>query len=169
MVAQSNAAGLGMVGVTGTLPVRQEQFPQGVGHIREFEGFAMAGFPVRVMEIVIVGEQAAVELTVMMNLFRWTEFAAPCLSLVMQLTLAGAAPAQGELQAVYDDQRQDQIEYQMVTPGSSRSPTSLPTNFQGTVIVNIDTLVEAGDINGTGIAIGSHTVAKVESEEGTNG
>lgn len=170
MVAQSNAAGLGMVGVTGMLPVRQEQFPQGVGHIREFEGVAMAGFPVRVMEIVIVGEQAAVELTVMMNLFRWTEFAAPCLSLVTQLTLAGAAPAQVELQAVFDEQRQDQIEYQMVTPGQQPVPlTSLPTNVQGTVIVNIGTLVETGDINGTGIAIGSHTVAKVESEEGTSG
>ena len=88
----------------------------------------------------------------------------------MQLTLAGAAPPQGELQAVFDEQRQDQIEYQMVTPGQQPVPlTSLPTNFQGTVIVNIDTLVEAGDINGTGIAIGSHTVAKVESEEGTSG
>jgi hypothetical protein len=31
--------------VTGMLPVRQEQFPQGKGHIREFEGITMMGFP----------------------------------------------------------------------------------------------------------------------------
>jgi hypothetical protein len=170
MVAQMNAAGLGMVGVTGVLPARQAQFPQGVGHIREFEGFALTGFPVRVMEIVIVGGQAAVELTVMMNLFRWTEFAAPCLSLITQLTLAGGTTAQTHLQAVVDEQRQDQVEYQMVTPGQQPVPlTALPTHVQGNVIVNIGTLVETGNINGTGIAIGSHTVAKVESQEGTNG
>ena len=164
MVAQMNAAGLGMVGVTGMLPARQAQFPQGIGHIREFEGFTVVGFPVRVMEIVIVGEQSAVELTVMMNLFRWTEFAAPCLSLITQLTLAGGTAAGAELQAVVDEQRQDQVEYQMVTPGQQPVPlTALPTTVQGNVIVNIGTLVKTGDINGTGIAIGSHTVAKVES------
>ena len=170
MVMQSNAAGLGIVSVTGMLPARQTQFPQGVGHIREFEGFTVMGFPVRVLEIVIVGEQAAVEMLVMMNLFRWTEFAAPCLSLITQLTLAGAAPPSGELQAVVDEQRADQVEIQMVTPG--RQPvalTALPTNVQGNVIVNIGTVVETGDINGTGIAIGSHTVSKVESQEGTHG
>jgi hypothetical protein len=170
MVAQSNAAGLGIVSVTGMLPVRQEQFPQGVGHIREFEGFTVMGFPVRVMEIVIAGEQAAVELLVMMNLFRWTEFAAPCLSLIAQLTLAGAAPPSGELQAVVDEQRGDQVEIQMVTPGQQPVPlTALPTNVQGNVVVNIGTVVETGDINGTGIAIGSHTVSKVETQEGTHG
>src|SRR3989442_1861773 len=85
MVMQSNAAGLGIVNVTGMLPARQTQLPQGAGHIREFEGVTVMGFPVRVLEIVIVGEQAAVEMLVMMNLFRWTEFAAPCLGLITQL------------------------------------------------------------------------------------
>jgi hypothetical protein len=163
MVAQSSAASLGMVNVTGMLPVRQAQFPQGLGHIREFEGLTMMGLPVRVMEVVIVGEQAAVELTVMMNLFRWTEFAGPCLSLITELTFAGAAPAQAQLQAVVDEERQDQVEYQLVTPGQQPVPlTALPTHVQGDVIVNIGTVVETGNINGTGIAIGSHTVAKVE-------
>jgi hypothetical protein len=165
MVAQMNAANLGMVSVTGMMPVRQEQFPQGTGHIREFEGLTMMGFPVRVMVIVIVGQQAAVELVVMMNLFRWTEFAAPCLSLVTQLTLAGTFAPQAQLQAVVDEQRDDQIEYQMVTPGRPPvSLTALPTTVHGNVIVNIGTVVETGDINGTGIAIGEHTVAKVESQ-----
>jgi hypothetical protein len=170
MVAQSNAAGLGIMSVTGMLPVRQEQCPQGTGHIREFEGITMMGFPVRVMEIVIEGPQAAVELLVMMNLYRWTEFAAPCLSLITQLTLAGAPAPQAQVQAVVDQQRQDQVEYQMVSPGRQPVPlTALPTNVGGTTIIHIDTLVETGDIHGTGIAIGSHTVSKVETQEGTHG
>ena len=170
MVMQSNAAGLGIMNVTGMMPVRQEQFPQGKGHIREFEGVTMMGFPVRVMEIVIEGGQAAVELLVMMNLYRWTEFAAPCLSLIAQLTLAGSAAPQAQVQAVVDEQRQDQIEYQMVTPGHQPVPlTALPTNVGGTTIIHVDTLVATGDINGTGIAIGSHTVSKVETQEGTHG
>jgi hypothetical protein len=170
MVMQSNAAGLGIMNVTGMMPVRQEQFPQGKGHIREFEGITMMGFPVRVMEVVIEGGQAAVELLVMMNLYRWAEFAAPCLSLIAQLTFAGSAAPQGQVQAVFDEQRQDQIEYQMVSPGQQPVPlTALPTNVGGTTIIHIDTLVETGDINGTGIAIGSHTVSKVETQEGTHG
>ena len=163
MVAQMNAANLGMVSVTGMLPVRQVQLPQGVGHIREFEGLTVMGLPVRVMEIVIVSQQAAVELVVMMNLFRWTEFAGPCLSLIAQLALAGAAPAPARLQALIDQNRRDQVEYQMVTPGQQPVPlTALPTSVQGITVINYGTIVETGNINGTGIAIGSHTVSKVE-------
>jgi hypothetical protein len=170
IVMQSNAAGLGIMSVTGMQPVRQEQFPQGTGHIREFEGWTISNFPVRVMEIVIAGPQAAVELLVMMNLFRWTEFATPCLSLIAQLTLLGSAPPQAQVQAVIDEQRQDQVEYQMVTAGGESVPlTALPTSVQGNVIVNIGTVIKTGDINGTGIAIGSHTVSKVETQEGTHG
>jgi hypothetical protein len=166
MVAQSNASGLGIMSVTGMQPVRKEQFPQGKGHIREFEGITMMGFPVRVMEVVIEGPQAAVELLVMMNLFRWTEFAAPCLSLVTQLTLAGAPSPQAQLQAVVDEQRKDQVEYQIVTQDQTVPLTALPTNVQGMTVINYGTIVETGNINGTGIAIGSHTVSKVETQEG---
>lgn len=165
MVMQSNAAGLGIMTVTGMLPVRQEQFPQGRGHIREFEGITMMNFPVRVMEVVIEGPQAAVEMLVMMNLYRWTEFAGPCLSLIAQLTLAGAAPSQAQVQAVMDEDRQDQVEYQIISPGQQPVPlTALPTSVRGVTVINYGTIVETGDINGTGIAIGSHTVAKVESQ-----
>jgi hypothetical protein len=167
MVMQSNAAGLGIMSVTGVQPVRQEQFQQGKGHIREFEGITMIGYPVRVMEIVIEGPQAAVELLVMMNLMRWTEFVTPCLSLITQLTLAGAPAPQGQVQAVVDEQRQDQVEYQIVTPGHQPVPlTALPTTVHGNVIIQVENLIETGDIHGTGIAIGSHTVSKVETTEG---
>ncbi|HEY6152047.1 MAG TPA: hypothetical protein VIW19_16150 [Gaiellaceae bacterium] len=167
MVMQQNAAGLGLMNVTGMMPVRQEQFPQGRGHIREFEGLTVMGFPVRVMEIVIEGPQAAVELCVMMNIYRWMEFAGPCLSLIAQLTLAGSAPQQAEVQAVVDEQRDDQVELRMVVAGGETVPlTALPTHYQGNIVVNIGSIVKTGDINGTGIAIGSHTVAKVETTGG---
>jgi hypothetical protein len=166
MVMQSNAAGLGIMSVTGMMPVRQEQFPQGRGHIREFEGITVMGFPVRVMEVVVEGPMAAVEVLVMMNLYRWMEFAGPCLSLIAQLTLAGAAAPHAEVQAVVDEHRTDQVELQMVMAGGETVPlTALPTSVQGNVIVNIGTVVKTGDINGTGIAIGSHTIAKVETQE----
>ena len=122
------------------------------------------GLPVRVMVIVMQGIQAAVEILLMMNLYRWAEFAAPCLSFVAQVTLAGTAPAPMQLQAVVDKQRTDQIEYQMVSPGRQPIPlTALPTNVGGTTIIHVDTLIQTGDINGTGIAIGSHTMSKVSS------
>jgi len=163
-VAQMNAAGLGIANVTGMLPARQTPLPQGVGHIREFEGFTFVGFPVRVMVIVIVGGQAAVEVVVMMNLYRWTEFAAPCLSLVAQITLAGTAPPPVQMQAMVDEQRQDQVELQLVTADGETIPlTALPTHVEGNLVVNIGTVIKTGNINGTAIAIGEHTVAKVAS------
>jgi hypothetical protein len=112
------------------------------------------------MEVVIEGPQAAVELLVLMNLLRWTEFAAPCLSLVTQLTLPGAPPPQAQLQAVVDEQRKDQVEYQIVTQDQTVPLTTLPTNVQGMTVINYGTIVETGNINGTGIASGSHTVSK---------
>lgn len=169
MVAQASAAGLGLVSITGFLPARQVALPQGVGHVLEFDALTFMGLPVRVLEIVIVGQQAAVELVIMMNLFRWTEFAAPCLSLIGRVTLAGAPPPVASVQAVVDRNRQDQVEFRMVTGDQRSVPlTALPTTVQGTTVINFGTIVETGNINGTGIAIGSHTVSKVESQEESN-
>lgn len=58
----------------------------------------------------------------------------------------------------------------MVTPGQQPvALTALPTSVQGITVINYGTIVETGNINGTGIAIGSHTVSKVESQEGAHG
>jgi hypothetical protein len=166
MIAQANAGGLGLVSITGFLPARQVALPQGVGHVLEFDGLTFMGLPVRVLEIVVVGQQASVELVVMMNLFRWAEFAGPCLSIIARLTLAGAPQTAASLQAVVDHSRQDQIEYRMVVGDERSIPlTALPTTVRGATVINYGTIVETGDINGTGIAIGSHTVSKVESQE----
>jgi hypothetical protein len=70
------------------------------------------------------------------------------------------------VQALVDEERDDPGELQMVVAGGKPVPlTALPTTVQGTVVVNSGTIIKTGDINGTGIAIGSHTVAKVETRE----
>lgn len=169
VVAWQNAAGLGLVNVTGIMPIRQVQMPQGLTHIREFEAVAMTGFPVRVMVLVIQGTQSAVEVLVMMNLYRWTEFIAPCLDLVGRLSLGGAAPAPAQIQAVVDTNRKDKIEYRLMGPDNQPIPlTALPTSVGGTTIIHVDTLIQTGNINGTGIVVGTHSAAEVRTQNATN-
>jgi hypothetical protein len=163
-IAQMNAYNLGLGQVLGIMPGRQMQMPQGLTHIREFDAVTLRGFPVRVMEMVMQGAMASVEVVVMMNLYRWTQFVAPCLDFVGRINLAGTPQAIPQLRAVMDQNRTDQIEYQFVTPGSQPvSVTSLPTNVGGTTIIHIDTLIQTRDINGTEVAIGPHSTAAVQA------
>jgi len=165
-VAWTNAINLGLANVTGMMPVRQVQMPQGLTHIREFEGVNMVGYPVRVMEIVMQGPQSSVEVLVLMNLYRWMEFAAPCLDFVGRISLGGVQQAAPQLRAVVDEKNKDQIEYQLVRPGQQPIPlTALPTNVGGTTIIHVDTLIQTGNINGTGIAVGTHSTATVKQGE----
>ena len=166
-VAFMNAANLGLVRVLAVVPVRQMQMPQGITHIREFDAVALTGLPVRVMVLVMQNIAAAVEVVVMMGLYRWTEFVAPCLDFVARINLGGVAAPVPQLQAVFDENRKEQIEYRLVSPNHEPIPlTALPTNVGGVTIIHIDTLIHTGDINGTGIAIGAHSVATVTSGKG---
>jgi hypothetical protein len=165
-VAQFNAMNLGMAGVLGVLPVRQMQMPQGLTHIREFDAVNFAGIPLRVMVLVMIGAQSAVEVLVVMNLYRWTEFVAPCLDFVGRISLGGVPQAAPQLRAVVDENHKGQIEYQLVSPNQQPIPlTALPTNVGGTTIIHVDTLIQTGDINGTGIAVGTHSTAVVKGEK----
>jgi hypothetical protein len=166
MVAQMNAANLGLSYVLGILPMRAIPMPQGQTAIREFDAMSFSGMPVRVMVLVIRGPQSAVEVVVMMNLYRWTEFVGPCLQFVGQVSLQGSLPQQPtQLQAVVDQNQKDQIEYQLVSPNHAPIPlTALPTSVGGTVIIHVDTLIQTGNINGTGIAIGAHSTATVDQD-----
>jgi hypothetical protein len=173
MVAQSSAANLGLVWVLGMLPMRQMAMPQGQTYIREFDAMNAFGFRLRVMALVMIGPQSAVEVVVMMNLFRWTAFVGPCLSFLGQIQLQGAgqpsdqqvAQQSSQLQAVVDPNHENQIEYQLVTPGHAPvALTSLPTIVGGTVIINVDNSIKTGNINGTGIALGQHSTATVTQD-----
>lgn len=165
MVAQINAVNLGLTRVLGVLPVRNEPMPQGQTSIREFDAMNFRGMPLRVMVLVMCGPQSAVEVVVMMNLYRWTEFVAPCLAFVAQISLQGVPQQPAQLKAVVDQNRTDQIEYQLVSPNHAPVPlTALPTSVGGTVIIHVDTLIQTGDINGTGIAVGTHSTAAVKQQ-----
>jgi hypothetical protein len=101
-----------------------------------------------------------------MSLYRWMDFVAPCLDFVARINLGGFPQATPQLLAVVDKSRKDQIEYQLV--GSDHAPiplTSLPTSFGGTTIIHVDTLIQTGNINGTGIAVGTHSTAAVTAEK----
>lgn len=163
-VALFNALGLGLAAVLGVAPVRQVQMPQGVTHIREFDAMNFAGIPVRVMVWVMQGTRSAVEIVVGLSLYRWMEFVAPCLDFVARIRLDGATQSAPQLRAVVDYNRKDQIEYQLMR--SNQEPialTSLPTSVGGTTIIHVDTLIQTGDINGTGIAVGTHSTAAVRT------
>ena len=168
MVAQMNAANLGMAQVLGILPLREIPLPQGQGVLREFDAKNFAGMPLRVMVLLIRGPFSAVEVVVAMNLYRWTEFVGPCLAFVGQISLQGVPRQPTQLQAVLDQNHTNQIEYQLVTPNHAPVPlTALPTMVGGTVIIHVDTLIQTGNINGTGIAIGTHSTATVTQQNAT--
>jgi hypothetical protein len=160
--AQMNFVSLGLSQMIGTQPMRQAGLPQGTAHIREFDAITVRGFPVRVMIIVIQGPQSAVEVVVMLNLFRWVEFIAACLDFVARIRLAGSPATTPQLRAVIDKNHTDQIEYQFVGRDEHTIPlTSMPTTVGGTTIISAHQVIVTGSINGTGIAIGDHTTARV--------
>lgn len=163
-VAMLNAMNLGLANVIGTLPVRQVTLPQGVTHIREFDAITIRGLPVRVMVIVIQGNQAAVEVVLMLNLYRWVEFIGACLEFVNRISLLGMPTSAASLRAVIDKKRKDQIEYQLVNPDNTKIPlTAFPTAVANVTIINVDNSIKTGDINGTGVVVGSHSTSKVSS------
>lgn len=161
-VAMLNAMNLGLANIIGTLPARQVNLPQGTTHIREFDAVTIRDFPVRVMVLVIQGVQSAVEVMIMVNLYRWVEFISSCLEFVNRINLLGMPSSTGYLQAVIDKTRTDQIEYQLVNPDNTAIPlTALPTAYGNVTIINVDNSIRTGNIKGTGVVVGSHSTAKV--------
>lgn len=162
LVAMANAANLGLANITGINPVRQINMPQGQAHIREFEAITNRGYPARVMALAIQGTSAAVEVIIMINLYRWVEFIAPCLEFIGRINLSGATAASGQVRAVVDKNHPDQIEYQLVNSDNTVTPiTALPTAVGNITIINIDNSIKTGNINGTGVVVGNHSTAKV--------
>lgn len=161
-VATANAMNMGLVNVLGVMPVRQISMPQGATHIREFDAVTLRGFPVRVIVMVIQGHIAAVEVVIMLNLYRWAEFVAPSLNLVSAITLAGATAVPTQLQAVFDNAHTNQVEYRLVGADHQSVPiTKLPVVYGNVTIINVDNSIKTGNINGTGIVVGEHSTATV--------
>ena len=165
MVAQMNAVNLGLTQVLSVQPVRELPMPQGQTSVREFDALNAWNMPLRVMVLVMRGPCSAVEVVMMMNLYRWTEFVGPFLTLVGQITLQGVPPQTAQIQAVVDQKQRDQVQYQLVTPNQPPVPMmNLPTNVGGVTIVNYGTMISTRDINGTGVALGEHSTATVQQQ-----
>jgi len=163
MMAMQQCVNLGLSGILGMQPARQVPMAQGPTHIREFDAMNFLGLPLRVMVVIMIGQQAAVETLIMMTLYNWAQYIAPCMDFLGRINLAGVAQPPQQVVAVVDKARKDQVEYRLV--GANEEPvslTALPTNVGGTTIINVDTLIQTGNINGTGIAVGAHSIAKVK-------
>lgn len=164
-VAMNNALNLGLSHVTAIRPIRQLQLNEGMAHMRDFDAVTQRNYPARVMAIVLQGKLGAVEIMVMVNLYRWVEFIGSCLEFVGGINLSGTAPVPSSVQAVIDKNHKDQIEYQILNTNNTTTPfTSMPTQVGNTIIVNIDNSIKVGNINGTGVVVGNHSMADVKSE-----
>ena len=161
-----NAPNLGLANVTAMQPVRQLQLGEGAAHIREFDAITIRGFPVRVMVLIIQGAIGAVEVIITVNLYRWVEFIESCLEFVGGINLSGKTPSTSLVQAVIDKKHKEQVEYHLINPDRTTTPfTSLPTTVGNTIIVNIDNSIKAGNISGTGVVVGNHSIANVKSDK----
>ncbi|MGD1064503.1 MAG: hypothetical protein ABR860_14695 [Terracidiphilus sp.] len=169
MVAMQQCRSLELAGFLGMQPCRQVQMAQGPAHIREFDAMNYFGIPLRLMEVVMTSPQAAVEVLIAIALNNWTQFTAPCMEFFGRIILAGAPQSPQQLVAVVDEDRKDQVEYRLVGPNQQSIPlTALPTSVGGITIINVDASIRTGNINGTGIAIGEHSIAKVNWDSASN-
>ena len=169
MVAMQQCMSMGLAGLLGIQPARQVQMAQGPSHIREFDAMNYLGIPLRVMVVIMTSQQAAVEVLVAITLYNWAQYTAPCMDFLSRINLAGVQQPPQQVVAVVDKERKDQVEYRLVGPnGEPVTLTALPTNVGGTTIINVDTLIQTGNINGTGIAVGSHSVAKVDWDKASD-
>ncbi len=165
MVAMANLPNLGLSSVLSIAPLRREAMADRTIHTREFDALTIRQIPARIIIMVVESAQACVEVLIMLDLRRWTEFVGPCLQLLAGLALAGSTPGEPrEVRAVIDRSRPDQVEYEMVNPDNSVTPlTSLPTVVGNLTVYNIDNSIRAGDIHGTGIVLGQHSLAGVNT------
>jgi hypothetical protein len=165
-VAMMNAASLGIQQIIATAPARQVPLPSGAAHIREFDGLSMPPMnqPIRFMVFAIQGMHSTVKVVIGINLYRWVEFIGPCLELVGGINLSGGQPIETKVLAVVDKNRDDQIEMNIVHPDNTRVPVSaFPTVVYGNVVVNVhDSSTHVGGyIQGTGIAVGQHSLSRL--------
>jgi hypothetical protein len=163
-VAMANAANLGLSNILSIAPVRSIQMYQGTANIRELDAITIRGFPARVMVIILQGTITTVEVVIMMNLYRWVEFIQSCLVFVSAISLSNQPPIPSQIQAVIDPLYPNNIEYQLINPDQTTTPfTKLPAVVYNNCVVNINHSIKVGDVNGTGIIIGHHSIAEVNS------
>jgi hypothetical protein len=161
--AGTAGAGMGIPRITVVGSVRQERRLADTLYFRELEGYNLVGTRLHLMHLVVRGHNAGVECFIFMGLAVWPKYLAPCLQLIGGINVSGGASGQATLEAVLDRSRPDQVEYRLRNQDGSNTPlTAMPTVIENHYVINIDQSIKTGDINGTGVVVGHHSISRVD-------
>ncbi|MEO6780335.1 MAG: hypothetical protein ABI196_05380 [Bradyrhizobium sp.] len=163
-IGMMNAQSLGISRVLGVGPARSAPMGGGVGHIREFDGIdGFTGRLYRVTLVTMVGTTHALKLVMGIQIERWAEFMVPCLTFMASISIGQSGPvAAPTLQAIVDPRKRDQVEFRMVNPDRTTAPITAMPLFVGKMeVYDIDQSIRTGNINGVGIAVGTHSAASL--------
>lgn len=158
-------AGIGLPRITIVGPVRRAKRLVDTIHCRELEGYNLVGQHLHLMHYVVEGRNAGAEGFILIGLSVWPKYLASCLQLVGGIDVSGGVAGQATLQAVIDRSRPDQIEYRFSNPDGSNTPlTAMPTVVENHYVINIDQSVKTGNITGTGVVVGHHSISRIGSK-----
>ena len=155
---------LGIPTILSAGPVRVEKRKYDNLYLRDIEGINMVGTHLRLTSVIVAGAQSGVESYIFMGIAVWTKYIGSCLRLIAGIDVTNGKNGIPVLQAVIDKSNQGQIEYQFKNPDNTTTPlTSVPTIVHNHYVVNIDQSIKAGNINGTGVVVGHHSISRVKS------
>jgi len=156
-------AGIGLPSITAVGPIRLEKRLIDTIHLRELEGYNLVGTHLHLMHYIVQGRNAGTEGFILMGLVVWPKYLAPCLQLIGNIDVSGGIAGQATLEAVVDRSHPDQVEYRFRNQDGSNTPlTAMPTVVQNHYIINIDQSIKAGNISGTGVVVGHHSISRVD-------
>jgi hypothetical protein len=156
-------AGIGLPRITIVGPVRHEKRLADTIHLRELEGYNLVGTHLHLIHFIVQGRYAGAEGFILMGLAVWPKYLASCLQLIGGIDVSGGVSGQATLEAVLDRSRPDQVEYRFRNQDGSKTPlTAMPTVVENHYIINIDQSIKTGNISGTGVVVGHHSISRVD-------
>ena len=156
-------AGIGVPRITAVGSVRREKRQVDTLYLRDLEGYNLVGTYARLTHYIVQGRNAGAEGFILIGLSVWPKYIASCLQLIGGIDVSGGVVGQSTLEAVIDRSRPDQVEYRFRNQGGSKTPlTVMPTVVENHYVINIDQSIKAGNISGTGVVVGHHSISRVE-------
>jgi hypothetical protein len=156
-------AGIGLPRITAVGPVRREHRLGDTLYLRDLEGYNLVGTHLRLTHYIVQGRSAGVEGFILIGLAVWPKYVGSCLQLIGGIDVSGGAVGPATLQAVVDRARPDQIEYRFENrDGSTTALTTFPTVVHNHYVINVDQSIKAGNISGTGVVVGHHSISRVD-------
>jgi hypothetical protein len=155
-------AGIGVPTITAVGPVRRERRLVDTLYMRDVEGHNLLGTYVRLTHYIVQGRHAGVEGFIVIGLAVWPKYVGSCLQLIGGIDVSGGAVGRGTLQAVIDRAHPDQVEYRLRNRDGSTTPLmTFPTVVHNHYVINVDQSVRTGNISGTGVVVGHHSISRV--------